>query len=196
MGCLGLQPCPTANLSLQSTFWALCWLSRHASAELCLLRPLRSNSNSYRLDPARGSSGLQRRVRGRQGTAALPSSLSTPSFVAASQWERYSMSPSTLLSTRRPRLGRLVSWRARAPPAASQTWLLPLLPVVANVLLVLPVAVSNFSIEDWGVLAGVTAVSFPLGYLAGERCTASAGGCPHRSRLHPTLAPPTFRRWD
>jgi len=28
-------------------------------------------------------------------------------------------------------------------------------------------AVGNFSMEDWGVFAGVTAVSFPLGFIAG-----------------------------
>lgn len=35
-----------------------------------------------------------------------------------------------------------------------------------------PVAVANFNFEDWGVMAGVTAVCFPLGYLAGERLSA------------------------
>lgn len=30
-----------------------------------------------------------------------------------------------------------------------------------------PPAVGNFSMDDWGLFAGVTAVSFPLGWLAG-----------------------------
>ena len=61
----------------------------------------------------------------------------------------------------------LPSQRQGAPPPPLCHQALRLPSTTAVPLSAPPAAVGNFSLEDWGIFGGVTAASFPIGFLAG-----------------------------